>query len=75
MTRWKDGKLDLGALGALVVTESTGYAEPRWWWGICHEKDAYWQQTPSYKTASAAKRAAISWLRRALKQASKRVEG
>ena len=74
MTRWKNGKLDLGALGYITsgptcLGSSKGF---NFWWIV---KD----ETPyigiGYRTEVAARRAAMSWLRRALKQAAKRVEG
>ena len=72
MTRWtKDGKLNLGALGVLELHRWSG----GWQW--------YWSWTPDghpidwkeYPSEDAAKRSAVSWLRRALKQAARRLEG
>ena len=73
MTRWIGNLLDLGALGSLVVSTSQDYTPRRWWWGIRHGSVVNWTQVPPYKSAADARRAAIAWLRRALKQAAKRL--
>jgi hypothetical protein len=73
MTRWKDGKLDLGALGVLDVSD--GYSAG-WFWELSSRdgRKMLIQGKTAYATQSAARRAAVSWLRRALQQAGKRVE-
>ena len=71
MTRWtKDGKLDLGALGKLHVLDSNDNAgRAEFWFEV--EID---YQSRSWRTEVVARRAAIAWMRRALKQAAKRLE-
>ena len=71
MTRWTNGKLDLGALGFLGV--GTFDAGAFWEWSYDDVTVIYTDGKP-YPTSAAAKRAALAWLRRALKQAGKRVE-
>ena len=70
MTRWKDNRLDLGALGEVRVYNISHDHKPWWVWRWKHDGDG-----KPYYTDERARRAAISWLRRALQQASKRVEG
>jgi hypothetical protein len=71
MTRWtKDGKLDLGRLGKIHVLDATDNAgRMEFWFEV--EVD---HQSRSWRTEAAARRAAVSWLRRALKQAAGRLE-
>jgi hypothetical protein len=76
MTRWtsdnwcaQGSQLELGALGWLQLTKS-----PKGWsWGYNHKNGYNWNER-IYPDANAARRAAVSWLRRALQQAGKRVE-
>jgi hypothetical protein len=79
MTRWKDGKLDLGELGVLWVFGGGVHSCWYWRYGIGRGESIYTRlEKENFKchdTEAAAKRAAVSWLRRALQQAGKRVEG
>jgi hypothetical protein len=50
------------------------HEEGGWGWYFCTPK-ATVSSKNLYQTEAAARRAAISWLRRALQQAGKRVEG
>jgi hypothetical protein len=74
--RWQDRKLDLGALGVLRVM-TNAYRQDRdyfWEWDAPGDYDVVISER-TYSTEAAARRAAVAWLRRALQQASKRVEG
>jgi len=72
MTRWsKDGTLGLGRLGHVWV-EHTAPCAWRWYW---HTLGGSMRGPYDLTTEARAKRSAESWLRRALKQAAKRVEG
>jgi len=74
MSKWKNNMLDLGALGTLEVLDV--YPDWTWEWvapnggrqGAEHRKD-------DYRSPEQAQSAAEFWLRRALKQAARRLEG
>jgi hypothetical protein len=66
MSKWRDGKLDLGRLGALRLHHWSGGWQ---WYAPSDEADPR-----EYATEAAAQRAAERWLRAALKQAAKRLE-
>ena len=68
-TRWTDNRLDLGALGEVYV-ERKFMCTDLWCWRWKHDGTGY-----VYPTAARARRAAEAWMRRALKQASKRMGG
>jgi len=72
MTRWVDNRLDLGTLGVLLLNHS-GVSGWWWEWNVAQTGVAF-SLPKHYDIESAAKRAALAWLRRALKQAGKRVE-
>ena len=73
MTRWVDNRLDLGALGHIWVEQVVMTAPFAWRW--CWYSPGGSVSGPYDLTSEArAKRAAESWLRRALKQAAKRVD-
>jgi len=72
MTRWKDGTLDLGRLGK-VRSVGTRYGWICKWYNMAFTHPFI--IASSGKTQDDARVKAISWLRRALKQAAKRVEG
>jgi hypothetical protein len=76
MTRWKDNRLDLGALGGLEVWEYAfvGQRAPTWHWEWNRNGERV-ECGGRYRSELTARRSAESWLRRALKQAAKRVEG
>lgn len=67
--RWRDGKVNLGALGELHVFQWLSLSGgEKWTWCLrstVHNK--------TFPTQTAARRAALKWLRAALKQASKRI--
>jgi len=65
MTRWVDNRLDLGALGVLRLEKGPFVGTWQWTWEA--NPDGAWR-----KTESAARRAALAWLRRALKRAANR---
>ena len=68
MPRWTNGRLDLGALGIVEGLDEISPPSRCWWeWGEV-QSEGY------YQTESAARRAAEAWARRAVKQASKRLE-
>jgi hypothetical protein len=74
MTRWEDNRLELGTLGVLRVDQPRGGG--LWWWEFLTSCYCYLPDGEKrWASPSAARRAAVSWLRRALQQASKRVEG
>jgi hypothetical protein len=71
--RWRYNRLDLGLLGEVRVHEGivnlTGQPRPGWWvWK--------WQHAGmnGYPNAEKAQRAAETFVRRAIKQAARRVE-
>ena len=66
MATWTDGKLDLGALGTLRLHQWSG----GWQWYAPNDE----ADPREYATEDAARSAAESWLRRALKQAARRLE-
>jgi TfoX/Sxy family transcriptional regulator of competence genes len=71
MAKWKNGRLYLGALGTLEISD----LGDGWAWQMvspCGNDALVGERYPS---AAAARRAAESWLRRALKQADKRIGG
>jgi hypothetical protein len=71
MSRWHGNRLDLGALGEVRVLP-----------GVETEREDFdWELKPppsvcgsGYRSEAAARRAAEAWARRAVKQASKRLE-
>jgi hypothetical protein len=76
MTRWKDttistSEIALGALGDLFVHRDPDglYA-----WGLCDGPRFIFCCEDRYANPEAAKRIAESWLKRALRQATKRME-
>jgi hypothetical protein len=69
MARWRDNRLDLGALGEVLVYDIGHNHKPAWVWRWKHDGDG-----KSYCTDERARRAAVVWLRRALKQAGKRLD-
>jgi len=67
MTRWKNNKLDLGTLGVLIICGPTSH---HWAWQPLDWHSLRVVHGP-YKRP---KRSAESWLKRALRQATKRLE-
>ena len=66
MAKWEDGKLDLGALGALVQRPSATDQ-----WAISFDPALSWFYG---KTEPEARLRAMQWLTRALKQAKKALD-
>jgi hypothetical protein len=71
MSKWVDGRLDLGALGRIHLFDGEDRTGRTEFWFEAEVN----HQSRAYRTEDAASRSAIAWLRRALKQASKRLEG
>lgn len=70
MSKWENGRLELGDLGSLVLYRAS--ENPllySWWWT---NKDIEYQGI-RYRTKTGAKRAAVRWLLAALKQAEKKI--
>ena len=75
MARWRDNRLNLGALGKMLIAVDEVLPDSGFYWRWVVPTDYGAVISKMYPTSSRAKRAAESWLRRALKQASKRLEG
>ena len=71
MTRWRDDALELGRLGQVEVVQMAPCAW-RWYW---HIPGGSVRGPYDLTTEARAKRSAEAWLRRALKQAGKRLGG
>jgi hypothetical protein len=67
MATWTDNRLDLGALGSANVTPSGVSRSHFWSWSISVTSN-------DYDSEKAARRAAVAWMRRALRSAEKRLE-
>ena len=68
MARWKNNRLDLGPLGALVICGPTAH---HWAW-----QPVDWHaMRVVHGPCKRPRRAAIAWLRRAGRLAEKRLEG
>lgn len=76
MSKWTNGKLDLGRLGYMrTFSADDGRGRTEVWWELlCNKYDDTMVISKSYRTEAAAQTAAIRWLRAALKQAAKRLE-
>jgi hypothetical protein len=72
MTRWKGTRLDLGSLGTMLLNYS-GVSGWWWEWNVAQTGVAF-SLPKHYAAEASARRAAESWLRRALKQAARRLE-
>lgn len=71
MARWKDDRLDLGALGVLSLSD----LGDGWAWQLVAKNGNDVEVGRHYPTAARARKAAEAWMRRALKQAGKGLEG
>ena len=71
MDKWVDNRLDLGALGHLSVWQ---WNSTSWDWDWTSPGGLMNRCQSRLPTEVAARRSAESWMRRALKQASKRLE-
>jgi len=69
MAKWKDGKLDLGALGSVGLGGLDGT-----YWLLYGPDGTITLSSNRFDDDATAKRSAETWLRRALKQASKRLD-
>ena len=66
MAKWIDNRLDLGALGDVHIYSVT---DGEWMWRLASTG------ARGFTSEVAARRDAVAWLRRALKQAAKKLEG
>lgn len=73
MTLWKNGRLDLGRLGRLEAWRPMNVGGI-WHWDWVLD-DRYCAVGHNYGSKAAAERAAVAWMRRAIRQASRRMEG
>jgi len=69
MARWTNGRLDLGALGEASLSDLCD----GWAWQLVSPYGVDIEVGGHYPTPARARRAAEGWLKRALKQASRRL--